>query len=400
MKKILALILVMTAVLCLALASCTAEKNDNEKNKENSVFQIESSPVYEYNAELEAIVDEVEPKGDIDKEILGSIDGLPISAASVKYAASYTAYSEDQGVTGEDLENLATDAYKELATTIKLAHKYGIKADDTLKDWVSTSYSTMKEYFDASSDVSYEEYFEELPYSPFFYHYQTLAFQYLYQQIYNEYCKDEEVIAEASENAITFYNENDYVRAKHILIKFPEGEGEDGALTDAQKAETLAKAEAVLAEVNAMSDISEFDALIEKYNEDPGMQANPDGYYFTKGNMVPEFEETAYSLAEGETSGLVKVESTNYSGYHILLKLPIDDKEAIVNTEKYAEFTTEAFYDMFDETFKQEAEIVYADNYDERFEQFKAEYREIMEKQEAEAQAQAEASSANLTEAE
>ena len=74
----------------------------------------------------------------------------------------------------------------------------------------------------------------------------------------------------------------DMVRAKHILIQFPEvGEGENGALTDAQKEATLAEANEVLEKVNSMADISEFDALIKEYNDDPGMETFTDGYYFT-----------------------------------------------------------------------------------------------------------------------
>mgnify|MGYP003511529098 CR=1 FL=1 len=42
----------------------------------------------------------------------------------------------------------------------------------------------------------------------------------------------------------------------------------------------------------------DFDKLIEKYNDDPGMVANPDGYTFTKNQMVKEFSERFFPLTK------------------------------------------------------------------------------------------------------
>ena len=383
MKKVLALILAMTMVFCLCLTSC--DKNNTEQD--NGAFKFEANEFTEYNNALEGIVNEVEPKTELDNEILGAINGIPLTAAHVKYAASYTAYCEvQQGATGEELEAIDENTYKEWATALMLAKEYNLEADDTVKDYVTTSYTSMKEYYDSLGENEYANSFIDQPFTPHFYYLQSLVYQYLYQQIYFKFCEDEAVKNKAVEDALKFYEENDYVRAKHILVTFPAGEGEDGALTDEQKAATLAKANEVLDKVNAMTNISEFDALITEYNEDPGMTSNPYGYYFTKGEMVLPFEESAYSLEEGKTSSIVE---TNY-GYHILLKLPLDDKEAIESTEKYGEFTTEAFYAMFDEKLEGEFEITYADNYSERFTQFSDEYKAIMEKQSAAAEESAE----------
>lgn len=349
-------------------------ENNNENNDEtnNEAF---SPDIVSYNEKLEGIVEQFQPKEELDKEVLGHINGLPISASQVRYAAMYTAYNEEMGITGEELENVATDFYKQNAAVIALAYEYGIELDDTVNEYMSTSVQAMKEYF--GTDEEYNKYFEGNPYTAYTYHLTTLQ-SYLYEQVYAKFCENEDVKNEAVANTLAFYEENDYVRAKHILITFPEGEGENGEVTEEQKAATLEKANAVLTEVNAMGDISEFDALIEKYNEDPGMTYNPDGYFFTRGEMVPEFEESAYTLEEGKTSGLVE---TTY-GYHILLKLPVNDSEAIVNTEKFGEFTTEAFYAMFDERMAAEYEITYADGYSERFASYKNEYYETLAEEE------------------
>ena len=107
-----------------------------------------------------------------------------------------------------------------------------------------------------------------------------------------------------------------YICAKHILI--PTKDSKTGEEFSTSKKNTAKKvADTVIAKIKSGED---FDTLIEKYNEDPGVSYNPLGYVFTKGEMVKEFEETAFSLKEGEISGIVE---TPY-GYHIIKreKLP------------------------------------------------------------------------------
>jgi len=216
----------------------------------------------------------------------------------------------------------------------------------------------------------YDSVFAETPYTQFFYYFQTSVYSSIYSNLFEKIASDREneMTKAAFEEA-----KSDMVRAKHILIQFPQGEGENGALTDEQKANTLSRAEAVLAEVNAMEDISKFDDLIATYNEDPGMEANPDGYYFGKGEMVPEFEEAAYALEEGKTSGLVE---TSY-GYHILLKLPLEDDEAIYNSGAFTNLLSTKLYDSISEK-TEDMEIVYSENYGERVDDFNAEYEALM----------------------
>ena len=376
MKKLLTILLALLICTSLVLIGCSKKDNGTDPVKDPA-DELTDEPVefpediLAYNTQAENLVAELQAKSELDEEILGYINGMPISASQVRYAAMYTGYNEEMGVTGEELENVAPDYFKQNAAVIALAYEYGVDLGSTTKDYMTTSIQAMKEYF--VTDEAYNEYFAGNPYTAFTYHLATL-YNFLFEQVYAEFSEDEAVKSEAIANAIAFYEENDFVRAKHILIQFPAGEGENGELTDEQKAATLEKANEVLDKVNAMGDISEFDALITEYNEDPGMTSNPDGYFFGRGEMVPEFEESAYSLEEGKTSGLVE---TTY-GYHILLKLPVNDEEAIVNTEKFAEFTTEAFYDLFEEKLNAEYDITYVDGYSARFEEYKNEYYETM----------------------
>ncbi len=93
------------------------------------------------------------------------------------------------------------------------------------------------------------------------------------------------------------YNE-DYICAKHILVEDEE------------------TAKSVYEKAMAGED---FDALIAAHGTDPGMEQNPGGYVFTKGEMVVEFEAAAFAAKEGEITAPVQ---TGY-GFHIIQRLPL-----------------------------------------------------------------------------
>ncbi len=120
------------------------------------------------------------------------------------------------------------------------------------------------------------------------------------------------------EAALAYAAENDYVRAKHLLFSTVDESRQP--LPEAEKADKLAAAEAALKQLREAEDKeAAIDALMP-LSEDPGSLYYTDGYTFGKGKMVPEFEDAAYALAEGEVSDIVE---TSY-GYHIILRLPID----------------------------------------------------------------------------
>ena len=99
--------------------------------------------------------------------------------------------------------------------------------------------------------------------------------------------------------------EEELLGAKHILAGFDNFDSPE---------EAEAFAEALLARALAGED---FDMLIREYGQDPGMASNPDGYTFTSGAMVPEFENATLALAIGEISGLVP---SNF-GIHIIKRV-------------------------------------------------------------------------------
>ena len=66
-----------------------------------------------------------------------------------------------------------------------------------------------------------------------------------------------------------------------------------------------------------------FDELVKEHSQDPGSATSPDGYVFTDGQMVPEFENGTKSIKPGEFT-LVKSDF----GYHVIQRLALDEKDA------------------------------------------------------------------------
>ena len=96
-------------------------------------------------------------------------------------------------------------------------------------------------------------------------------------------------------------------RASHILI------AADKSLPAADREKAKAKAEALLADLS--KDPSSFAELAKKNSQDPGSAVNGgDLDFFGRGAMVKPFEDTAYGLKVGETSGVIETDF----GYHII----------------------------------------------------------------------------------
>ncbi len=96
------------------------------------------------------------------------------------------------------------------------------------------------------------------------------------------------------------------VRARHILLFHPAG------ATDAQRDSVYALAEELRDRARAGES---FAALAEQYSGDMGSaEAGGDLDYFSRGALVPAFEEVAFALQEGEVSDVVETEF----GLHVI----------------------------------------------------------------------------------
>jgi peptidyl-prolyl cis-trans isomerase D len=121
-------------------------------------------------------------------------------------------------------------------------------------------------------------------------------------------------VERAYNEGIDQYTTPEQVRASHILFKT---DGKDDAAVKA-------KAEEVLKQAKSGADFAE---LAKKYSEDESSAKNGgDLDYFSKGRMVPEFDQVAFSMQPGQISDLVK----SQFGYHIIKV--VDKKPASTKT--------------------------------------------------------------------
>jgi len=144
-------------------------------------------------------------------------------------------------------------------------------------------------------------------------------------QLINKYINDYVENIDFSEEELKDYydankNQIDSVKASHILVKDP------------------VLAQDILAKLYEGGD---FEELAAEHSIDGSAQRGGDLGYFKRGDMIPEFEEVAFSLETGELSGLVE----SQYGIHIIKvmdrKVTFEDnredlKEALKN-QKYNE---------------------------------------------------------------
>ncbi len=133
-----------------------------------------------------------------------------------------------------------------------------------------------------------------------------------YVVLNSEVLAEQTTVSDADVQAYYKANEKSYTteeqrRASHILI----GAGKDSS--DADKAKAKAKAADILAQLRKKPE--DFARLAKENSDDPGSkEKGGDLDFFGKGMMVPQFEESAFKLKQGEISELVQ---SDY-GFHII----------------------------------------------------------------------------------
>lgn len=164
----------------------------------------------------------------------------------------------------------------------------------------------------------------------------------LYNRGYiDAYGENGEKVADA--DAIKYLEDNGYLSAAHILLMTVDAETRE-SLTEDEIAEKKATAEKLDKELQAIKDEKElaarFAELKAEYCEDTGKQTYPDGYVFTEGTMVSEFENGVKALSDYEVSDVIE---SSY-GYHIIMRLPADADRVISYASTGAAQTARTLY--------------------------------------------------------
>ncbi|MBQ9941300.1 MAG: peptidylprolyl isomerase [Clostridia bacterium] len=362
-KKITCLLtLILSAIMMMSmLVSCNNEVVNNGEQSDNN--QVATDDMFDFSELDISTVSYFKPEGEqtgyienngekIVPEYVLKINGIPVSIEEYRYPYLNEKFRLDGGddtlwteeaaeenrLTAEDAETVKNNTVNYLKQTMIfqfLAAKYNVSlSEEEIKQVDDLMQSTRDSFNAEDSDYTYEEALNESYLTDAYLRYGNLNAS-LSNKVFSAFYIDENApLKFSAEQAVQYLKDSDYIRAQHILIKFPdeptEGTEEEIAAAVAQnKADTLKKAEEVLEKVNAGED---FMTLVEQYNEDPGMGIyGEDGYYFTKGVMVEEFENAAYALEEGATSGLVE---TSF-GYHIIKRLPLEADYILENAATY-----------------------------------------------------------------
>ncbi len=95
------------------------------------------------------------------------------------------------------------------------------------------------------------------------------------------------------------------VRARHILVRLPDG------ATEAQKKEAK---QAIDKAAERIKKGEPFEEVAKQVSQDTTASSGGDLGFFSKGQMVPEFENAAFSLDKGKVSGVVETKF----GYHLI----------------------------------------------------------------------------------
>ncbi len=221
--------------------------------------------------------------------------------------------------------------------------------EDQGKDYVGEARAFVEEQLDAMGQTE-DEYIELIA--------QQIVIDNYVEELVKDVNANEQEIQEYYEERLQIQKENisilafeevelyspEEVRVKHVLIKLPQEDIDQyNAMVDEGKTEEADKyldEKLKAIEPKAMEVLEkaqngqEFEKLIEEYGEDPGMEDNDVGYIVRQdGSFVPQFEEAAFSLEEGEISDLV---ASSY-GYHIIKLYEKMPEKVYTLEEKYDE---------------------------------------------------------------
>ena len=247
-----------------------------------------------------------------DGETVGKVGDTEIKKGELDMYVSL-AKAQNQEISDEDALKQAKEniAYDE--ALIALAKENGIEAGEEFEASYKNYIKSMNEQYSAQGGASdaFSQLLNALGYSDESYK-RVQEISYIKSKLIQ---KNSALYAPKGDEIAEYYAANkeqfkyDGIKAKHILFSTVKADGSDMSESEIKKVEN--KAYEVY---NKIKNGGDFDALMNQYSEDPGLSQNPDGYTFTKGDMVKEFEDAAYNLDVGKVSTPVK----SAYGYHII----------------------------------------------------------------------------------
>lgn len=316
-------------VLAVLLSSCGLVQVNEDKDRKIIVAKVNGEDILKGDL-IDLYKMYYGQADEYDKDIMtGILDSL-IEEELVKQktaAAGHVVNDEIRGQAKEEFEQTIEDHAE------KLKEQADEDADPNT-DYLQLAKDDMKEYLE-SANITEEEFIEESA--------EYIAIQNYLDKLTDDLTVDDKEIEEyyqkeldsqlkypsmtAYYSSVPIVTEPAMRRVKHILIKLPdedtksiqalrqEDKDDEADELREEKLEGLqTKAEAVFAEAKSNKD---FESLIVKHGEDPGMKEEEykDGYtMYRDSGMYEEFLTASFELKEGEISELIATDV----GYHII----------------------------------------------------------------------------------
>ena len=370
MKKFVALLIIICLVFGAAISytGCGAANNaEPETSPEVSAEPSETVGETETAAVPQLDFDELRASHEPD-EVVMTLDGSDVTWEEYFYWLYYSgiqvsnyinqmssymaAYgmnvtwddaADDSGISFKDyVVQLAEENVRQIHSIKKLAKENDVTlTSDDIKAIEEQRTTDMQNICGGEvSDEEFEAALMETYYLPMKVYDDMNEINYLYKNCFAKlYGEDGELMDEAK--AEKFIEDKGYLNATHILLMTIDpstGEALDDAAI-AEKKELAEKLAAELAEIKDVEELKErFAELKQEYCEDTGKEAYPDGYIFTPGTMVAEFEDTVKALENYQVSEPV----LSKFGYHIIMRLPLTVESVLSTSESGTELDARA----------------------------------------------------------
>lgn len=312
--RYLSLFLTFAAIICLASCGGAEKKTAADKKTAAHVGEYDvSEALYSYftkNYEAQytggtEVTDEGEREA-LDKKIAEDAE------ASVKKLYALYAAAAEHGIVPGEVTASAVEAY--------IAQ---FRAENALGD-------------DDAFTAALEE--RHMSYEVF----RTLAEkQALETELYEKLCGDGTVknTAEAVRSAA---EGGELIRVRHILIRFDDGELNYRSIINPELLKETSSYKKAEEAARRLSEGADFDSLIGEYGNDISLFGNGDGHYIAIGNKEIPYEKAAFSLAEGEISGIVETSE----GFCIIKRLPTEEEYLEKNSEALIKEYTEGQFNI------------------------------------------------------
>lgn len=306
--------------------------------------QTEAAEVYSVNNDILNTFSDLTLMNVGKSGVKGAFFNLYIATAANDYSFPYQCdnYSPDatlQTMTiasekaAKVLTEEITNTYHTLYSVYNAALKEGFTDDESVKSAAEERWTQFKAQFET------EDKFNEFLTAHSISENDLKEYMNVYSvyNLYSEKLIGEHLAKSYTDSELLTIVDKEYAKVKHILV------------------EDEATAKSIISKLGRGAS---FDKLIEEFNTDPGQ--GEEGYTFTKGEMVKEFEEAAFALGK---NSYTKTPVKSAYGYHIIYRYPLDSQWIDANSASFTQIAANAAYREDIDALLESTKISYTQNY-------------------------------------